>query len=264
MVGRVETGFAPRDAYLRLLKLALCDLLGPAPLSAGGTGGRRTRMRVLTEKERTLREEGRDWPVNGVTMVGLRRLDHLHHAVERVLADGVPGDLIEAGVWRGGAGILMRAVLAVHGVTDRTVWLADSFQGLPRPRSRRFPADRGDRQHRQSFLAASQEEVQTNFTRYGLLDDRVRLVAGWFADTLPTLRGRRWALIRLDGDMYESTLIALESLYPGLAPGGYLIVDDYGALDSCRAAVEDFRSAQSIEERLEPVDWTAVSWRRGA
>lgn len=219
--------------------------------------------RVLTEKERGLREEGRDWPVNGVTMVGLRRLDHLHHAVAQVLADGIPGDLIEAGVWRGGAGILMRATLAVHGVTDRTVWLADSFQGLPPPRAC-FPADRDTRLHQESFLAASQEEVRTNFARYGLLDDRVRLVGGWFADTLPTLRGRRWALIRLDGDMYESTLISLQSLYPGLAPGGYLIVDDYGALDSCRAAVDDFRSAHGIEDSLERVDWTAIAWRRGA
>ena len=79
-----------------------------------------------------VRVEGRDWPARAHTMIGLKRLANVRECVERVLADNVPGDLIETGVWRGGTTIFMRAILKVHGVTDRLVWVADSFAGLPR------------------------------------------------------------------------------------------------------------------------------------
>ena len=77
-------------------------------------------------------------------MIGLKRLDNLERCVVRVLTDGVPGELVETGVWRGGATIFMRGVLKAYGVKDRTVWAADSFEGLPRPDASRHPADRGD------------------------------------------------------------------------------------------------------------------------
>ncbi|HWW67729.1 MAG TPA: TylF/MycF/NovP-related O-methyltransferase, partial [Solirubrobacterales bacterium] len=141
------------------------------------------------------------------------------------------------------------------------VLLADSFAGLPAPDDR-FPADAGSHLHEVDQLAVSLEEVRANFERYGLLDERVEFVRGWFADTLPALRERRWAVVRLDGDLYESTIQALENLYPGLSPGGFLIVDDYGALESCRRAVEDFRREQGIAEPLRWIDHSGVYWRR--
>ena len=92
----------------------------------------------------------------------------------------------------------------------------------------------------------------------------MQLVEGWFRDTLPPLRGREWALVRLDGDMYESTMDGLTNLYPGLAPGGFLIVDDYG-LPPCREAVEDYRREHGITEKVHKIDWVGAYWRkRGA
>ncbi|WP_261555570.1 TylF/MycF family methyltransferase [Frankia tisae] len=209
------------------------------------------------------RGDGRDWPRLAHTMTGERRMRNLQECAEQVIRDRVPGDLIETGVWRGGACILMRGVLAAYGVSDRTVWVADSFAGLPVP-DPRYAADAGDRHHEHSALAVSVNQVQENFRRYGLLDDQVRFLPGWFRDTLPGAPIERLAVLRLDGDMYESTIDALGALYPKLSPGGYCIIDDYGAVPGCRAAVDDYRTAHGVSEPINPVDWTGVYWRRGS
>jgi O-methyltransferase len=219
-----------------------------------------TRERTSLDLERRL--DGRDWPVHAETMVGIVRLDNLQELLETVLADDVPGDVIETGVWRGGASIFMRGVLAAHGDRSRRVWLADSFAGLPEPDAERYPADRGDELHTIDLLAVPLDTVKANFERYGLLDDQVRFLPGWFRDTLPGAPVERLSLIRLDGDMYESTIVALEALYPKLSPGGFVVVDDYGAIPGCRQAVDDFRRAGGIDAPLEPIDWTGVYWRR--
>jgi O-methyltransferase len=207
------------------------------------------------------RAEGRDWPVFAQTMVGRARLDNLEWCIGEVLRNGVPGDLIETGVWRGGASIFMKAVLRAHGADGRVVWLCDSFEGLPAP-DPRFPADSGATWHSFDVLGVDIDEVKANFERYGLLDDDVRFVKGWFRDTLPKLHDQRWALIRLDADMYESTTDALTHLYPNLSPGGFLVVDDYN-VDACRQAVHDYRDAHSVTEPMQRIDWAGVYWRRG-
>ncbi len=208
------------------------------------------------------RAEGRDWPETAETMVGLKRLENVQACVEAVVADGVPGDLAETGAWRGGVTIFMRAVLAALGDPDRRVWVADSFKGLPKPDAMRWPADAGDDHHVYQDLRIGVDRVRDNFERFGLLDDRVRFLEGWFEDTLPDAPIERLAVLRLDGDMYGSTMVALEALYPKLSPGGYLIVDDYGAVPACRQAVEDYRRKQGIQEPIEQVDWTGSYWRR--
>jgi hypothetical protein len=250
------------DDYLQLMKLALTGLTESEPTKMLiGEDRSREGMTVVpaTVEERTI---GYDWPANALTMVGMQRLDNLQACVETALADGVPGDLIETGVWRGGASMLMRAVLKVHGATDRRVVVADSFEGLPPPDADQFPVDEGCQLHEWDYLAVPLEQVKDHFARYGLLDDQVEFVKGWFRETMPTLAGRRWAVIRLDGDMYESTMSVLENLYPGLSPGGFLIVDDYKAVDLCRAAIEDFRRAHGIEDEIETIDWTGAFWRK--
>ena len=262
-----------RQLYLDLLKGSLSHTLYSPP-DIGGYDGRnlasrwlfaqlRRRgivpLRLVPEPERQ-RAEGRDWPLFAQTMVGRARLDNLHACVERVLVEGVPGDLIETGVWRGGCSILTRGVLKAHGVTDRQVYVADSFQGLPPP-DPRYPADGAGRFHTSELLRVSRVEVRENFRRYGLLDDQVRFLEGWFRDTLPTVRDRTWAVVRLDGDMYESTMDGLVNLYPGLSVGGYLIVDDYD-IPACRQAVEDYRREHEIQEEIHEVDWTGVYWQR--
>ena len=251
-----------RQAYLGLLKLALCDLAGAntqtAYLSYDKT---HVFSRPPSAEEIRFRAVGKDWPLHGLTMVGLTRLDDLQHCVEDVVADGIEGDLIEAGVWRGGASMLMRATLDTLGEHARTVWLADSFAGFPEPDAERFPDDGELDLSPHEFLAVGVEEVRSYFSRLGLAEG-VRFVPGFFHETMPGLRGGRWSLVRLDGDTYESTWVTLEALYPGLAKGGYLIVDDYGFVPACRRAVDDYRAAHGIDEPLEEVDWNCARWRR--
>jgi O-methyltransferase len=194
------------------------------------------------------------------TMVGRKRLDNLEHCLERVVAAAIPGDLIETGVWRGGATIFMRGFLAAHGIVDRTVWVADSFAGFPPPR---LPQDADiDYSVTRSDEAISLETVQALFTRYGLLDGQVRFLKGWFRDTLAGAPIERLALLRLDGDLYESTLDALGPLYPKLSRGGYVIVDDYFSCPPCAAAVRDYRGRHGILDDIVPIDAQSVFWRK--
>jgi O-methyltransferase len=158
----------------------------------------------------------------------------------------------------------MRAVLDAYGDTERRVWVADSFAGVPPPDAQTYPQDTGDGLFNQPALAIPLEEVQANFAAYDLLDDQVRFLPGWFRDTLPTLRDERWSVVRLDGDLYESTIIGLEELYPRLAPGGFLIVDDWGAMTQCRQAAEDYRRDHGITAPIQDIDWTGVYWRKEA
>jgi hypothetical protein len=207
------------------------------------------------------RTEGKVWPLYADTMVGLKRLDNIQHCVETALRENIPGDLLEAGVWRGGTSIFMRAILAAHGATDRRVFVCDSFQGLPRPDEARYPQDKGDQHHIHPVLAVSLEQVQANFKRYELLDDQVVFLKGWFKDTLPTAPVERLAVLRADGDMYESTMDILNNLYAKLSPGGFCVIDDYG-LQTCKLAVDDFRTKHDIKEPLVTVDWTGAYWRK--
>jgi hypothetical protein len=239
-----------RALYLDLMKRCLLNLIYSE------------QERKLKPFDRQQRIEGREWPALAQTMIGWKRLENLQTCVEDILKRGTPGDLIETGVWRGGALIFMRAALKAHGVRDRRVWGADSFQGLPPPDAERYPADAGDLTYTFRELAASLDEVRANFEKYGLLDEQVRFLPGWFRETLPSAPIEELALIRLDGDMYESTYVALESLYPKLSRGGYLVVDDYGAVPTCRSAVQDFRRIYGITEKIVRIDWTGVYWQR--
>jgi hypothetical protein len=214
--------------------------------------------------DRATRAVGSDWPPHAETMVGRARLANVRELTQTALADGVPGDLVETGVWRGGTSIYLRAVLAAAGDTARTVWACDSFEGLPEADAERFPMDVPLRLHEHAQLAVGLDRVTANFARYGLLDDQVRFVPGWFRDTLPKLATEldAIAVLRLDGDMYESTIDALTHLEPLVSPGGFVIVDDYNGIEACRQAVTDYRAAHDITADLHPVDWTAVWWRR--
>jgi hypothetical protein len=236
---------AAQDLYLDLMARCLTDWL-------------------YDEFDEHVRAEGRDWPARAHTMIGFNRLANLRMCVETIIDDAVPGDLIETGVWRGGAAIFMRAILKARDVTDRVVWVADSFAGLPPPDTATYPHDEGITLHRFSQLAVSLESVQHNFRRYGLLDQQVRFLKGWFRDTLPKAPIERLAVLRLDGDLYESTIQALDSLYYRLSVGGFVIIDDYRNVAACRQAVHDFRAKHSITDPIQPIDWGGAYWRRTA
>ncbi|OMC08730.1 TylF/MycF/NovP-related O-methyltransferase [Mycolicibacterium fortuitum] len=209
------------------------------------------------------RDLGIDWPAEAETMIGMQRLTSLQRCVETVLAEDIPGDLIECGVWRGGACILMRAVLAAYGDETRTVWVADSFEGLPPTDPENYKADKGLRtQSLAGILGVPVTEVKANFERYGLLDDQVRFLPGWFKDTLHDAPIDQIAVLRIDGDLYESTIQALEALYPRLSPQGFCIIDDYHDLKPCREAVTDYRERHGITAEIVDIDGTAVLWRK--
>lgn len=210
------------------------------------------------------RKQGYDIPPSAHSMIGLVRLNNLESCIRDVLENDVPGDFVETGVWRGGASIFMRAVLKSYQVTDRKVWVADSFEGLPRPNAEKYPADAKSRLYKRNALAISLDAVQSHFDRYGLLDDQVQFLKGWFKDTLPTAPFKTLAIARLDGDMYESTMDGLTSLYPKVSPGGYVIVDDYGAIRACRQAVQDYRDEHGITEEIVKIDYTGVYWKRSS
>jgi O-methyltransferase/8-demethyl-8-(2,3-dimethoxy-alpha-L-rhamnosyl)tetracenomycin-C 4'-O-methyltransferase len=247
-----------RARYLDLMRDSLTGLLREDPSLEQRTRG------GLREFDRAQRVEGKDWPSRALSMIGAKRMLQLQRAAEFVIERGVPGDFIETGVWRGGACILMRAVLAAYGVTDRRVWVADSFQGLPPPDAGQYPKDAGNMLHVFDQLAVSADSVRAHFARYGLLDDQVQFLEGWFRDTLPTAPIDRLAILRLDGDLYESTMDALVALYDKVSPGGIVIVDDYGILESCRAAVTDFRSQRGVTEAIYRIDDSGVHWQRSA
>jgi hypothetical protein len=250
-----------RTAYLELLKLCLCDLTGTRTTSVTRTFDGDVMSRELAGEQLRFRTAGMDWPLHGLTMVGLARLDDLQACVESVVSDGVGGDLIEAGTWRGGASILIRATLDSLGADERTLWVADSFQGFPLVEPDGEGYDLRVDLAGVDFLAAPLEEVKDSFARFGLAHG-VEFVPGFFEETLPSLGDRSWSVVRLDGDTYEATRFSLETLYPGLAAGGYLIVDDYLQIDPCREAVDDFRREHGITEPLEHVDWSCARWRR--
>lgn len=215
-----------------------------------------------------VRFEGVDWPMTALTMIGSRRLGMLWAISEQVIADGIPGDFLEAGVWRGGASIFMGALLFhVHEARDRTLWVADSFCGLPPP-DPKVAQDAGDWHSQLPMLSVPEAEVRANFVRFGLEAElnaeRIRFLPGWFKDTLPTIaKGRRFALLRVDADMYASTMDVLTSLYPDVSPGGAVIIDDYYAVRACQTAVKDFRASHGITDELIGVG-TAAFWRKRA
>ena len=246
-----NAGTAGTTLYLDLLERALTGMLSQDTSISPWTKGYDAETRMI----------GRDWPNTAQTMIGLARMRNLRVLAERVVQEGIPGDMLEAGVWRGGACILMRGILAAHGITDRTVWVANSFAGLPAADPATYPADAGDQHATFDALRVSSEEVQANFGRFGLLDQQVRFLKGWFSETLPTAPIAQLAILRLDGDMYSSTIQTLDALYDKVAQGGYVIVDDY-ILSGCRQAVDDFRDRHGIHDKLNDVDGAAVFWRR--
>lgn len=274
-----------RRRYLDLLKRTLVNLVYAedavrldSALSGGLGGDQLARQRLLRDV-RYERPDAyaevvaakREGSIDGVwgarlahTMIGLDGLENLERCAHRVFTDGVAGDFLEAGVCHGGASIFLRALQVAYGEEDRATWVADSFEGVPPP------THEVDREHdldlteeRVPWMAASEEAVRDNFETYGLLSDRVRFLPGLFADTLPDAPVERLAILRIDGDLYESTHDALEALYDRVSEGGWVIVDDYGCLEPCRIAVDEFLATHGLDVEINQVDWTRVCWRKG-
>lgn len=267
-----------RARYLGLLKAALTNILyaehelrierlerqGDEP-DPRGMRDIRYLDSELFENLIAHKEDGRVWRGKATrfshTMIGLRRLQNLEWCAEQIFEDGIEGDFLEAGVCQGGAAIFLRALQVAHGQELRQTWVADSFQGLPRPTSEH---DRGYELHEeaQPWLAASLRAVQDNFRSYDLLSDQVRFLPGWFADSLAEAPVESLSILRIDADLYSSTREVLEALYDKVVPGGFVIVDDYHVFPNCRRAVDEFRAERNVADPLVRIDWTAVFWRK--
>jgi len=194
------------------------------------------------------------------SMIGRRRMDNLHDCLDRIRMNDVPGDVAECGVWRGGSCIFMAGYLKLYDMHSRRVIVADSFDGLPRPKAE----DAGLDLSKEVFpeLAVSLETVQENFAAYDLSSGSVVFLKGWFKDTLPSAPITQLALLRLDGDLYESTMDCLVALYEKVAPGGIIIVDDY-AIPNCRNALHHFFAVRKKEvPALNTVDWTGIWFQK--
>ena len=215
---------------------------------------------AITSDEDLEKGDGGGWNKETYTMIG-HRLENLQLCVEDVLKNDIHGDMIETGVWRGGSCIFMRLILKKYEIKNKIVFVADSFEGLPKPDADKYPEDANDVHHIIDVLNVSLEQVKNNFKTFGVLDEQVKFLKGWFKDTLKTEKIGKLSILRLDGDMYESTWDVLTSLYDKLSIGGYLIIDDY-ALTACHAAVNDFRSQNNIVEPIEYFDGGNVYWKK--
>lgn len=234
------------DKYLALLRRALMGFPGPHVVHEDEVAF----LRLLCGKQRM---------PNALTMVGEPRLLNVEACIRSVVADGIPGDVLEAGCWRGGVGIYASAVLEVL-QDERMVWLCDGGKhGFPPP-DPRYPEDAGDHLHERWSAACPLDHVRRFAQLYGY--ERLRLTEGHFADTLPTLPVDRLAILRLDGDTFGATTTTLNCLYDKLVVGGYLIVDDYAPHCRSAAAVDAFRLAHGISEPITRVDWAGAFWRK--
>ncbi|WP_133908000.1 TylF/MycF family methyltransferase [Actinophytocola oryzae] len=246
---------ASRDRYIDLLKRVITNVIYEDPAIPNPVFDRQ-------EFSSWARKTGSDWPTVAHTMVGMTRLDNVQECLEKVIAEDVPGDFIETGVWRGGVCILARGIFEAYGITDREVWVADSFEGVPTATDLSHSIDRQLNMHEHNeVLGVDENAVRRNFERYGLLDDQVQFLPGWFNKTLAAAPIERLAVLRLDGDLYESTLDALNPLYPKLSVGGYVIIDDY-LVPGCKVAVDEFRAEHGIDDPLHRIDRWSVYWRR--
>ncbi|WP_278260106.1 TylF/MycF/NovP-related O-methyltransferase [Nocardioides convexus] len=249
------------DSILGGVRTAGSPSLKKKAANAAGSLAQRFGFEIAYKKpyDPALRETGSDWPARSESMIGLKRMQNIQDAISAIIEDDVPGDLIETGVWRGGACIFMRANLKAWGDTKRTVWLADSFQGLPAPNVKDFPADQGDTFYLQTGLSVGEAAVRHNFERYGLLDDQVKFLVGWFKDTLPTAPAEQYALIRLDGDLYESTIQALDALYPKARRSAASASSTTTARCPTRPAGRCTTTASSTASPTRSSTWTATA-----
>jgi len=243
-----------RERYLNLLIMTLTGSVYGTRAMRPGTGSvNDLKTQAFSEEVRNI---GNDWPEIGYTMIGNDALKSLKVMIQTVIREKIPGDFLEAGVWRGGASILAKGVLRSYGADKiRKVWVCDSFKGLPKNRT---PHDNAvwERMH---ALRVSKTAVQQHFRKFDLLDENVKFVEGYFVNSLPQIRANvtELAVLRLDGDMYESTMDILFNLYEKVTIGGFVIIDDYG-IKVCREAITKFRGMHNITEELLPI-WNASS-----
>ncbi len=207
-----------------------------------------------TEDQLVGRINGLHW--SGYTMIGLRRLDNLEYCIQQVVTNKIPGAIVEAGVWKGGACIFANACLQQLQET-RNIYVCDAFKGIfPKPTNE---MDEWTEKNDFSPLSVSLDKVQENFRKFSLLTPNVIFKEGWFSDTLPSIT-EPVAILRIDGDTYQSTMDTL-ILEPQVPSGGYIIMDDWAIASSQKAFLDYFKGAVT-EKDVIPVDSLSVFWKK--
>ena len=197
-------------------------------------------------------------------------LIHLEVVVDAILADDVKGDFMEAGVFRGGACIMLRGLLAAKRDVHRKVYVADSFAGIPPPRRHIEDVSTGkvlDPSLDPTFdwvdrFVAGEDLVRYNFRRYGLLDERVRFLKGFFNESLPPVFGSTsadrpstvdnaptLALLRIDADAYDSVHDALVGAYDRLTPGGHVVIEPASSAGMCARSLPSLATSSGVVKK---------------
>ncbi|MBU1014904.1 TylF/MycF family methyltransferase [Patescibacteria group bacterium] len=205
------------------------------------------------------------------TMIGYKRLSSVYELARKIECEKIPGAFAEFGVWKGGAAGCMAAV-AHKARSGRKVWLFDSFEGLPEPTEKDgelaadFSSQRtsGKLKTIEKLVGPREDAERLLFSILRIPGEQVRIEEGWFQNTVPHVKKElgRIAILRLDADWYESTKYVLEELYEQVAPGGYVIFDDYGDWEGCRKAVDEFFAERGLRQRLIPIDGFAVYFQK--
>ena len=202
------------------------------------------------------------------TMVDSPRLFSLYKSVLYIVRSGIAGDLVECGVYRGGCCMLMALTLRVLGDTSRSIYLYDTFAGMPEPgefdeeaSGTKIPKEIWAAQQEEDhnrWCYASLEEVKRNLASTGFDPDRLYFVEGKTEDSIPGIVPDKIALLRLDTDWYNSTRHELEHLFPRLSVKGVLLSDDYSHWEGHRKAIDEYLSTFAPSMILKPVSCGAV------
>jgi O-methyltransferase len=209
-------------------------------------------MKLLRNIQNRLEERWITKLVRPHTLVGPERIHNLCALAQRAEEEQIPGDVIECGVYNGGTAAIL-ARIATRSQMNRTVWLFDSFQGMPETNEK----DGKQAQEYVGKVVGSLDQVKQLLRKAGANMDRVKIVAGLFQDTFPRVDIKQTALLNLDCDWYESVKLCLEKFYDSVVPGGFVSIDDYGHWPGCREAVDTFFKKRGLSYELRHVDYSA-------
>ena len=198
------------------------------------------------------------------TLTSVERLATLLNAVTYVTKNNIPGDIAECGVWRGGSMMVTALTLLAHGDRSRSLYLYDTFEGMPSPTEHDKSLDgvSADQQLKQEprgtgiWCYASLEDVRANILSTGYPAEKIHLVKGKVEKTIPGVIPPHLSFLRLDTDWYESTKHELTHLFPRLDSRGVLIIDDYGHWQGARKAVDEYFREQQRTVYLHRIDYT--------
>jgi O-methyltransferase len=195
--------------------------------------------------------------VRGYTAVFVPRLVALYKLSEEINQRSMPGDIVECGVYNGGSAAIM-AALCEKTPVSRSVWLFDSFEGLPKPTDK----DGDEAPAYEGWCHGDLSKVKEVLRKLRIPESRIHIVKGWFRDTFPKVEIPKIAILHIDADWYESVKLCLEKFYDSVQPGGYIVLDDYGDWQGCRIATDEFLKKRVHDVKLIQVDYTGFYFQK--